>query len=183
MDRNLNGAFTSFLPWFEGATWWWVLLRVAGLCRVTLRYSTVLRSSEDEKSSWLGSLWERLEEWLADWREPRRGSGANLWKQQQGCHGPIQLKFPDISLTIPWPWKKIFFPDFSLMRGNPEQGIMWIPYCQYWKCSSINWTKFQYMHRADSRFAHSQWEMLLLCNDVSHWLGANPALKASLTSV
>ena len=27
--------------------------------------------------------------------------------------------------------------------------------------------------RADSRFALSQWEMALLCNDVSHWLGAN----------
>ena len=27
--------------------------------------------------------------------------------------------------------------------------------------------------RADSRFAPSQWEMALLCNDVSHWLGAN----------
>ena len=27
--------------------------------------------------------------------------------------------------------------------------------------------------RADSRFAPSQWEAALLCNDVSHWLGAN----------
>ena len=27
--------------------------------------------------------------------------------------------------------------------------------------------------RDDSRFAHSQWEMVLLCNDVSHWLGAS----------
>ena len=26
--------------------------------------------------------------------------------------------------------------------------------------------------RADSRFAPSQWETALLCNDVSHWLGA-----------
>ena len=28
-------------------------------------------------------------------------------------------------------------------------------------------------HRADSRFALSQWETALPCNDVSHWLGAN----------
>ena len=28
-------------------------------------------------------------------------------------------------------------------------------------------------YRADSRFAPSQWEMALLCNDVSHWLGAS----------
>ena len=27
--------------------------------------------------------------------------------------------------------------------------------------------------RADSRFAPSQWEMALLCNDVSHWLGTS----------
>ena len=26
---------------------------------------------------------------------------------------------------------------------------------------------------ADSRFAANQWETALLCNDVSHWLGAN----------
>ena len=29
--------------------------------------------------------------------------------------------------------------------------------------------------RADSRFAPSQWETTLLCNDVSHWLGASTA--------
>ena len=27
--------------------------------------------------------------------------------------------------------------------------------------------------RADSRFVPSQWETALLCNDISHWLGAN----------
>ena len=27
--------------------------------------------------------------------------------------------------------------------------------------------------RADSRFVPSQWETVLLCNDVSHWLGSN----------
>ena len=30
-----------------------------------------------------------------------------------------------------------------------------------------------YSVRADSRFAPSQWETALLCNDVSHWLGTN----------
>ena len=29
------------------------------------------------------------------------------------------------------------------------------------------------MFNADSRFAPSWWETALLCNDVSHWLGAN----------
>ena len=31
----------------------------------------------------------------------------------------------------------------------------------------------RYNNRADSMFAPSQWETVLLCNDVSHWLGAN----------
>ena len=37
--------------------------------------------------------------------------------------------------------------------------------------------------RADSRFAPSQWETTLLCNDVSHWLGTNleSALNLYLT--
>ena len=30
-----------------------------------------------------------------------------------------------------------------------------------------------YTFRADSRLVPSQWETVLLCNDVSHWLGAN----------
>ena len=30
-----------------------------------------------------------------------------------------------------------------------------------------------YNTRADSRFAHSQWGMVLLCNDITHWLGTN----------
>ena len=31
--------------------------------------------------------------------------------------------------------------------------------------------------RADSRFAPSQWETALLCNDVSHWLGVKPRIS------
>ena len=31
----------------------------------------------------------------------------------------------------------------------------------------------RYVLRADSRFAPSQWETTLLCNDVYHWLGAS----------
>ena len=32
----------------------------------------------------------------------------------------------------------------------------------------------------DSRFAPSQWETVILCNDVSHWLGANICSHCSL---
>ena len=34
-------------------------------------------------------------------------------------------------------------------------------------------TEHSVTHRADSRFAPSQWETVLFCNDVSHWLGAS----------
>ena len=36
----------------------------------------------------------------------------------------------------------------------------------------------KYEYKADSRFAPSQWATVLLCNDVSHWLGTN--LESSL---
>ena len=42
-----------------------------------------------------------------------------------------------------------------------------------WNGSYITHT-YTYADRADSRFAPSQWETALLCNDVSHWLGASP---------
>ena len=34
--------------------------------------------------------------------------------------------------------------------------------------------------RVDSEFAPSQWETSLLCNDVSHWLGANLELALDI---
>ena len=44
-------------------------------------------------------------------------------------------------------------------------------------CSSSCWDTshafFSVMCRADARFAPSQWETLLLCSNVSHWLGAS----------
>ena len=45
------------------------------------------------------------------------------------------------------------------------------------------WSPFPPAARADSRFAASQLETALLCNTVSHWLGASleSALRTSLT--
>ena len=49
--------------------------------------------------------------------------------------------------------------------------------CNIWNGSLCNWvfnkTREQYRYRADSRFAPSQWETALLCNNVSHWLGTS----------
>ena len=49
---------------------------------------------------------------------------------------------------------------------------------RYRVCVWINWnsnTSGLSCIRADSRFAPSQWETALLCNDVSHWVGASLA--------
>ena len=45
-----------------------------------------------------------------------------------------------------------------------------------WLCFVVLWLYHRFLcSRADSRFAPSQWETALLCNDVSHWLGASLA--------
>ena len=46
-----------------------------------------------------------------------------------------------------------------------------------WTCSLYFWPSL----RADSRFVPTQWETALLCNDVSHWLGAS--LESALQPV
>ena len=63
----------------------------------------------------------------------------NFWKKIN-YHYKIPWQFPDIGqmVKIPWhffkiPWqfpdleKILFFPDFSLTRGNPVSGILILP--------------------------------------------------------
>ena len=45
----------------------------------------------------------------------------------------------------------------------------------------LNHTSIYVISRADSSFVPSQWETALLCNDVSHWLGAS--LESALISL
>ena len=63
-----------------------------------------------------------------------------------------------------------FWWNFSMQRVNHCSDVcsiklycLWGVFCDYLIC------------RADSRFAPSQWETTLLCNVVSHWLGATGA--------
>ena len=70
--------------------------------------------------------------------------------------------------------------------------VMFVHDCVCWHCEDwlkwnvrpsimaclwvlIGWCKLNHwgLDRADSSFAPSQWETVLLRNDVSHWLGAN----------
>ena len=53
----------------------------------------------------------------------------------------------------------------------------WVKYTNFvWRgrpfCSVLN-VLSQLQNRAESRFAPSQWETALLCNDISRWLGAS----------
>ena len=49
----------------------------------------------------------------------------------------------------------------------------WADACSLSVCCTSMFRYCCFFHfRADSRFAPSQWETALLCNDVSHWLGA-----------
>ena len=43
----------------------------------------------------------------------------------------------------------------------------------FWQFCCLRGISWTILSRVDSRFAPSQWETALLCNDVSHWLGAN----------
>ena len=56
-----------------------------------------------------------------------------------------------------------------------------LPFTHSFACTAfLNSLSSGSILRADSRFAPSQWETALLCNDVSYWLGAN--LESTLHS-
>ena len=58
-------------------------------------------------------------------------------------------------------WDQVYMHSMWTSRW----GLIWLWTEHYILCN---------MHtRPDSRFVPSQWETALLCNDVSHWLGAN----------
>ena len=65
--------------------------------------------------------------------------------------------------SVQWIWKFYFEITGILLRG---QCVPYLPGANELTHPSIDlW--------AESRFAPSQWETSLLCNKVSHWLGAN----------
>ena len=53
-------------------------------------------------------------------------------------------------------------------------GLLSWPGAKFWHGLLFHLRLTRICYKADSRFAPSQWETALLCNDVSHWLGANP---------
>ena len=61
--------------------------------------------------------------------------------------------------------KILLAPVLIVDHWNPSQMAGWFSELMTWWHQAITWT--------DSRFAPRQWETALLCNDVSHWRGAN----------
>ena len=78
-------------------------------------------------------------------------------KQRPFCPGGDELIIlgPYCMLAGLEPW---VIPSSSRSRGY----VLWM-----W------WHSMEGYIRADFRFAPNQWEMALLCNNVSHWLGAS----------
>ena len=58
----------------------------------------------------------------------------------------------------------------SNYTGNPhsDDGLYRVHYVHYYP---LSWEEIEFI-KVRPRFAPSQWETALLCNDVSHWLGA-----------
>ena len=77
-----------------------------------------------------------------------------------------------IHIALPYKWPVLFLFFFFILYS-------------YLNCTCLCANKYYiyiYMYlRAQSGFAPSQWETVLLCNDVSHWLGVS--LKSALYQV
>ena len=66
-------------------------------------------------------------------------------------------------------WNTWFANDVSCLN-TLVMSLLWSAAWSWaWAWAAPTWLP----HRADSRFAPNQWETALLCNDVSHWLGAS----------
>ena len=90
-----------------------------------------------------------------------------------------------MNLAIRW-WsleQGMLSPLLALCEGNPSVTAWyiswhaWLNSMHQWWVAFINWILFVCV-RADSRFVPSSWEMALLCNNISHLLGAR--LKSAL---
>ena len=100
-------------------------------------------------------------------------SHAHAMTAQLSCH--VQNSIAIISLQLEWEQNEIFIKFELRWKIIGELGlwsITGVQQCQV-QLSAIRWQQSPKESRADSRFVSSQWETALLCNDVSHWLGAS----------
>ena len=89
-------------------------------------------------------------------------SGNNRYRNLKICL-QVRLSFQESSLFTEFTnQSNRLYCHIGMTNDRPYQESVIIP-----TLSTMGET------RADSRFAPSQWETALLCNDVSHWLGAS----------
>ena len=87
----------------------------------------------------------------------------------------------DVTVMMMVTYQGMLFPTWTgpgqtRTCGRREQGwcrIRWDSLAYRYTCWHAPLEKNGILIRVDSRFAPSQWETVLLCNDVSHWLGAS----------
>ena len=74
------------------------------------------------------------------------------WNEIEGCLILKKKSYRDFTISCIWQGTRIIAPVMADML--------------YFSCHGAC------CYRAESRFAPSQWETVLLCNNISHWLGA-----------
>ena len=110
------------------------------------------------------------------------------WQQMQGnrllalqqSRNYLAQQWSLRKVRVRFPWQQtqmnqLWVQQLSMwrLRRKPSQWTRipaWLK-VQYTFCHIVQ--KLVRSFRADSRFAPHQWETVLLCNNVSHWLGAN----------
>ena len=105
--------------------------------------------------------------------------GVQTWSPILREYSPRQTYIPLIRLMMTkidylfWssPSIHLFWHRTELNRSHKQSYTLRHASFFHSFCGII--TKLNIKCRADSRFAPSRWETALLCNDVSHWLGAN----------
>ena len=102
-----------------------------------------------------------------------------LWNRHFGCFISFSCGYSCIYQCVHVICLPIIFTVASLELGQYDCSSAIGVTLEYLGRIDLYYTSTKYnqerlhAYRADSRFAASQWETALLCNDVSHWLGAS----------
>ena len=91
--------------------------------------------------------------------DPYGGCWCHCFTRSSGVMVLIMLNEKGPPLPQPWPLSNTVW-----LMAVQDNGA-------YWSCYRKIWQSIE--PGAGSRFAPSQWETALLCNDVSHWLDAS----------
>ena len=100
--------------------------------------------------------------------------GWNMW-WFGGVHRLIYVSHYRVVCNIILYWTKLLRYWTVISQDHFGRVSERVSYMLLQKSISVIYIiNIHYSSRADSRFATSQWETALLCNDVSHWLGCKP---------